>query len=154
MLSPHEGRDPEVARERQLGRALVQHEAVLRERGRDALQMPFCDRAFDGVVMFRFLHHLPAGASDRAIAEACRVARRFVVVSFFHPCSLHHAQRLLRRLGGTADTRFTRRLGNVRAAFARAGFRLVAHAAQLPFARDLWLASFERTAPVAGADRA
>ena len=120
----------------------------------DALSMPFRDGAVDGVVMFRFLHHLPAGASDRAIAEACRVARRFVVVSFFHPCSLHHVQRLLRRLGGGADTRFARRLGDVRGAFARAGFRLVAHAAQLPFARDLWLASFERTTPVAGADRA
>jgi SAM-dependent methyltransferase len=106
----------------------------------DALAWPFADRCVDGAVVFRFLHHLPDDRSDRAIAEACRVARRFVVVSFFHPCSAHH---LARRLGG-GSTRFARPLGALRRTFAANGFELIRRAADLPFAKDLWLASFER----------
>jgi len=110
----------------------------------DALHMPFSDRAFDGVVMFRFLHHLPPDASRIAIAEACRTARRFVVVSFFHPCSLHHAQRWLRQLAGAPRTRYAVRLKRVAAWFAKHGFVLHESAAELPFARDLWIAAFVR----------
>jgi len=111
----------------------------------DALQLPFADDAVDGVVMFRFLHHLPPDAARQAIAEACRVARRFVVVSFFHPCSVHHARRRLAQLTGAPATRFALSLGAVRAAAARHGFRLERSAAQLPFARDLWVAAFVAT---------
>lgn len=120
--------------------------AMLQEAGlphsvqADALAWPFADRAVDGAVVFRFLHHLPADRADLVIAEACRVARRFVVVSFFHPCSAHH---LRRRLAGNT-TRFARRLGEVAATFAAHGFAPARHAADLPFAKDLWLASFLR----------
>jgi ubiquinone/menaquinone biosynthesis C-methylase UbiE len=110
----------------------------------DALQMPFCDSAFDGVVMFRFLHHLTPEASRRGIAEACRTARRFVVVSFFHPCSFHHAQRWLRQLAGAPRTRYAVRLQRVVAWFAQHDFVLQKSAAELPFARDLWVAAFVR----------
>ncbi|MBX3463324.1 MAG: methyltransferase domain-containing protein [Planctomycetes bacterium] len=112
----------------------------------DALAMPFADGAVDGVVLFRFLHHLDGPARARAIAEACRVARRFVVVSFFHACSLHHLQRQLRRALGAPPTRFATTLGRLGSRFARHGFRRTAHAADWPFARDLWLAAFERAA--------
>lgn len=109
----------------------------------DALAWPFADGCVDGTVVFRFLHHLTDDRSDRVIAEACRAARRFVVVSFFHPCSAHH---LSRRLGG-GSTRFARSLGAIRRAFAAHGFELHRRAADLPFAKDLWLASFVRTEP-------
>jgi ubiquinone/menaquinone biosynthesis C-methylase UbiE len=112
----------------------------------DARVMPFADAAVDGVVMFRFLHHLDGEARRAVVAEACRVARRFVTVSFFHPCSVHHLQRLLRRLTGAPATRFAVTRGRLAAEFARHGFVVSAHAAELPFARDLWLASFERIA--------
>jgi len=115
----------------------------------DALCMPFADRCVDGVVMFRFLHHLDGDRRRLAIAEACRVAQRFVTVSFFHPCSFHHLQRRLRRLTGAAPTRFVVTRGRLASEFAPHGFRLVAHAAERPFARDLWLASFERVAGAA-----
>ena len=118
----------------------------------DALAMPFDDRAVDGVVMFRFLHHLPEELSDRVIAEACRVAGRFVVVSFFHPCSAHHLQRRLRALTGGRTTRFARTLTAIDHSFARHGFHRRHVAADLPFARDLWLTSFTRDDSVAAAD--
>jgi ubiquinone/menaquinone biosynthesis C-methylase UbiE len=110
----------------------------------DALHMPFHDRTFDGVVMFRFLHHLAPEASRRAIAEACRTARRFVVVSFFHPCSFHHLQRRLKQLAGGTPTRFALRLPQLATTFAEHGFVLHKSASELPFARDLWVAAFVR----------
>ncbi len=110
----------------------------------DALALPFADGAVDGVVQFRFLHHLPQDLADRAIAEACRVARRYVVASFFHPCSAHHLQRWLRSAAGGRTTRFARTLGAVERSFARHGFRLDRRAADLPLLRDLWVAGFVR----------
>jgi SAM-dependent methyltransferase len=110
----------------------------------DALAMPFADRAFDGVVVFRFLHHLPGPLRAQAIAEACRVADRFVVVSFFHPCSFHHLQRTLGRWFGGQATRFPAALSTLRREFGAHGFQLLQTAAELPFARDLWLAGFAR----------
>jgi SAM-dependent methyltransferase len=116
----------------------------------DALAMPFRDRAVDGVVMFRFLHHLAPELAQQAIAEACRLARRFVVVSFFHRCSAHQLRRALHRLLGAAPTRFPTTLGALARSFARHGFAPRRHRAELPFARDLWLVAFERTSPAAG----
>lgn len=110
----------------------------------DSLQLPFADRAVDGVVMFRFLHHLPPDAARAALAEACRVARRFVVVSFFHPCSVHHLRRRLAQLAGAPATRFALTTAAVAACCRRHGFRPAGRAAELPFARDLWLAAFIR----------
>ncbi|MBL8753417.1 MAG: methyltransferase domain-containing protein [Planctomycetes bacterium] len=128
-----------------LQEARRRHDAIAPAVCADARAFPFGDRAVDGVVMFRFLHHLPNDAADLAIGEACRVARRFVVVSFFHPCSLHHLQRRVRGWFGAPPTRFARSLGALRRRFARHGFTLHAQRAQTPFVRDLWLASFVRT---------
>lgn len=110
----------------------------------DALRLPLADGSVDGVVLFRFLHHLPPEHARRAVAEACRVARRFVVLTFFHPCSAHHLRRRLRRLGGGRSTRFALTLGRLRRWCHAHGFRLQARAADLPFLRDLWVASFVR----------
>lgn len=108
----------------------------------NALQIPFADGSIDGVVMFRFLHHLPPEAAKAAIAEACRVASRFVVFSFFHPCSMHHLQRRTRQLLGTPATRFAMTRKTIEKIARQHGFVRHRSTAQLPFARDLWLASF------------
>ncbi|MFN9846470.1 MAG: class I SAM-dependent methyltransferase [Planctomycetota bacterium] len=110
----------------------------------DALAMPFADRCVDGVVSFRFLHHLDRTASDRVIAECCRVARSFVVVSFFHPCSAHHLRRTVAQWLGRPSQRHARTLGAVDASFAAHGFARAGCAADLPFARDLWVAAYAR----------
>ena len=112
-----------------------------------ALALPFGDGAVDGVVQFRFLHHLPHTAQKAAVAEACRVARRFVVASFFHPCSAHHAMRRIADLfAGAAPTRHAVTLGRIRRWFAQHGFALHACRAESPFTKDLWVASFVREA--------
>lgn len=110
----------------------------------DAAWLPLADRSVDGVVMFRFLHHLPAPERNQAVAEACRTARRFVVVSFFHPCSAHHLQRRVAGWLGRPTTRHATTLTALAQRFATQGFRLQAHAAELPFLRDLWIAVFVR----------
>jgi ubiquinone/menaquinone biosynthesis C-methylase UbiE len=45
----------------------------------DAAQLPFDDARFDVVTLLEVLEHIPDTA--RALAEVCRVARRFVVLS-------------------------------------------------------------------------
>jgi 2-polyprenyl-3-methyl-5-hydroxy-6-metoxy-1,4-benzoquinol methylase len=45
----------------------------------DATAMPFEDRAFDGVTALEVLEHIPD--VGRALAECCRVASRFVIIS-------------------------------------------------------------------------
>jgi len=47
----------------------------------DLLALPFAARAADTVLAVHVLEHLPAGASARALAQLCRVARRRVVVA-------------------------------------------------------------------------
>lgn len=118
-----------------------------------ALALPLADRSVDGIVQFRFLHHLPPQAARAALTEACRVARRFVVLTFFHPCSAHHLQRRLRGLlTRRAAARHALTLGRLDRWCRAHGFRRTAACADLPFARDLWLAAYERpeaTAPAA-----
>jgi ubiquinone/menaquinone biosynthesis C-methylase UbiE len=46
----------------------------------DATALPFADRAFDGVTALEVLEHIPDTA--RALEEICRVAARFVIISF------------------------------------------------------------------------
>jgi SAM-dependent methyltransferase len=111
----------------------------------DALALPFADRSFDGVVVFRFLHHLPETAAERAVAEACRVADRFVVASFFHKVSTHHLRRRVEGLlRGRAPNRFAITCRTMDRWMHAQGFRRRAVRAQAPFLRDLWVAAYER----------
>lgn len=111
----------------------------------DLLRLPLQDGSVDGAVLFRFLHHLEPAALREAVAEACRVARRFVVVSFFHPCSAHAlSRRLSDLLHRRAPTRHAVTLRRLRRLFGGHGFAPGRHAAELPYLRDLWVAAFVR----------
>jgi SAM-dependent methyltransferase len=107
-------------------------------------RLPFKDAAFDLVLCWRFLHHLP-GATEVAdvLSEAARVTRCWVIASFFHPCSLHNLQRKAgRALGGAAASRHAIWPAEIRRAAGMAGLEMKWTAAQLPFLKDLWAALF------------
>jgi SAM-dependent methyltransferase len=111
----------------------------------DARTLPCADRSFDGVVVFRFLHHLQTDAAREVAREAARVADRFVVLSHFHPLSAHHLRRLLTRwVTGRGATRFAVGGRTVDRWMDAVGFEPVARASQRPFLRDLRLVAYER----------
>lgn len=111
----------------------------------DACALPLPDRSVDGAVVFRFLHHVDAQVAAMVLGEAARISKRFVVVSYFHPISMHGLRRSLAVLVlGRARTRFSRWPAELDRWMAGHGFRRVQQAAQAPFLRDLWLAGYER----------
>jgi ubiquinone/menaquinone biosynthesis C-methylase UbiE len=68
----------------------------------DASQLPLPDNAVDAVFCNRLLHHI-VKAEERAkiLRELCRVARRYVVVSFFDYQAFGALRRFLKRLKGS-----------------------------------------------------
>jgi len=116
--------------------------------GRGALaeleRLPLADRSVEGSVCFRFLHHVPTREQRIAmLRELARVSRRFVVITWFHPLSVHH----LRRLFSRDNDRYALTRGQLESEARAAGLELEAFRAQAPFLRDLWLARLRIKAP-------
>ena len=106
--------------------------------------LPLANRSVDIAVCFRLLHHVPTRAQRVAILkELARVARRYVLLTWFHPVSFHHLRRLLSR----DSRRFALTLRQLQDEALEAGLVLDASRAQAPFVRDLWLARFTLKAP-------
>jgi SAM-dependent methyltransferase len=105
-------------------------------------RLPLRAGSVEGAVCFRFLHHLPTAEQRvRILTELARVARRFVVVSFFHPISAHHLARTAARLvRGARVDRYTLTCAELEREAALAGLRIDATRAQQRFARELWVA--------------
>jgi ubiquinone/menaquinone biosynthesis C-methylase UbiE len=112
----------------------------------DVERLTYADSQFDTVISFRLFHHFPnAEIRQRAVAELCRVARKFVVLSYFSPASVTSLKRRLRVvMGGRPSEKHPTSLGEVESYFTRAGFRLVKNFAQMPLIHTLHLAVFER----------
>jgi len=108
--------------------------------------LPFQDKSFDAVLCFRFFHHLPTPEiRERIVAELCRVASRYVLISYFSPFSVTSIKRSLRqRLGGKPSHQFRTPLQEVRHYFTPHGFRLLRDYPQRRFIHTLHLAVFER----------
>ncbi len=114
----------------------------------DNFALPFAHQSLDGTVMFRFLHHLPPDLAQAALAEASRVSRRYLVVSFFHPVSVHGLRRRLTELfTRRARTRHTVTLARLRSWLRPHGFSLHRWGTQSRYLREFWLASFTRSCP-------
>lgn len=112
----------------------------------DAARLPFADRAVDGVVVFRFLHHLDRHDARAVVGEAARVAARWVVVSTFHPASAHAVWRRVRALAARrAPTRFAHAPARITRWFAAHGFT-PAGCAREGALRELCVLSFRRGA--------
>jgi ubiquinone/menaquinone biosynthesis C-methylase UbiE len=112
----------------------------------DLENLAFPDRAFDAAVCFRFFHHLPNDTLRRkVIGELCRVAGQYVIISFYHPVSLHNLKRYLKtKVLGQPQRRFPIQPKELVALFAAHGFQQAQVSAQRRYLSTLWLAVFKR----------
>jgi ubiquinone/menaquinone biosynthesis C-methylase UbiE len=113
----------------------------------DVENLTYQDREFDTVICFRLFHHFPnKEIRHRVVQELCRVARKYVVLSYFSPYSVTSVQRLLRAAtGGRKSQKHPTPLAEVKGYFKEAGFKLVKDFARLSVVHTLHLALFERT---------
>lgn len=112
----------------------------------DLEKLAFSDCTFDTVLCFRLFHHFPTPAiRQRTVSELCRVARKYVALSYFSPASFTSLKRMLRaKLGGKSSDKFATSLTEVQKYFASANFELVQDFAQLPLLHTMHLALFQR----------
>jgi SAM-dependent methyltransferase len=112
----------------------------------DVEKLTFANRSFDTIISFRLFHHFPtAEIRQRVASELCRVAGKFVVLSYFSPLSVTTIKRRLRAaFGGRASEKHPTSLAEVESYFNKAGFRLVKDFAQMPLVHTLHLAVFQR----------
>ncbi|OGV76330.1 MAG: hypothetical protein A3I83_05265 [Methylotenera sp. RIFCSPLOWO2_02_FULL_45_14] len=112
----------------------------------DVENLHYADKSIDAIVCFRLFQHFPTPAiRQRAVREMCRVAKQYVVMSYFSPYSYTQAKLILReKLGGRKLRKYPTSLKEVEGYFANSGYRLVKDFAELNLVKTLHLAVFER----------
>jgi 2-polyprenyl-3-methyl-5-hydroxy-6-metoxy-1,4-benzoquinol methylase len=112
----------------------------------DVERFTFPDRKFDTVVSFRLFHHFPNTDLRRRVAkELCRVADKFVVLSYFSPASFTSMRhKVVETLTGKRSKKYATSLAEVEDYFQEAGFHLVQDFAQTPLIHTLHVAVFAR----------
>src|SRR5436190_120790 len=112
----------------------------------DVERLDYEAKSFDAVISFRLFHHFPnQDIRARTVAELCRVSRRYVLISYFHPWSTTALkQRAKTFFFNSPRTKHPTSLSEVRGYFQTHGFQLVRDFAQMPFFHTLHLAVFER----------
>lgn len=112
----------------------------------DIEALSYNDHQFDAILCFRLFHHFPnPEIRQRSVAELCRVAGRYVALSYFSPWSATSMKRRLRAaLGGRPSQKYATPLSEVSAYFAAQGFTRVGHFARSPLLHTLHVALFER----------
>lgn len=112
----------------------------------DVEALSYADESIDAIVCFRLFQHFPTPAiRQRAVSEMCRVAKQYVVMSYFSPYSYTQAKLILReKLGGRKLRKFPTTLKEVEGYFAKSGYRLVNDYAELNLIKTMHLAIFER----------
>ncbi len=107
-------------------------------------RLPFRERSFETVVCFRLLHHFSVAAQRAVVSELARVTSHHLIVSAFHPISLHHLER---RVVGTLTrrdpSRFATSPGTLDSWLAELGFESCARVRQGAL-RDLWVGAWKR----------
>lgn len=113
----------------------------------DLEDLAYDDDFFDAVLCFRVYHHFPNDeVRDRVITELRRVARKYVLISYFSPYSVTSLKRALRkRFTKKKSIQHATNLASIAARFERSGFRLKKNLPQFRFVHTLHLAIFERT---------
>lgn len=91
-----------------------------------AFHIPLADETVDGIVCCRLCHHLPtAEERERLLAELLRVARRFVIMTFFDHHSVKNYIRRVRRPFDGQPPKMTMTVRRVRALAREHGAKLV-----------------------------
>jgi len=112
----------------------------------DIEKMTYPAQSVGAVICFRLFHHFPdAPIRERVVTELCRVAKRFVVLSYFSPTSVTSIKRkMTAAMGGKRSQKHATSLREVEGYFGKSGFRLVKNFARMPIIHTLHLAVFER----------
>jgi len=113
----------------------------------DITNLNFNDMTFDAVLCFRLYHHFPDDSSrEPIIAELCRVAQKYVLISYLSPYAFTSIKRSVRSLmGGKLSRQYTTKLGDLENKFNGHGFGLVRDIPQARFRHTLHLAIFKRS---------
>lgn len=64
----------------------------------DAEKLPFADKEFDAVTSIRFSNHVPPDVRKRVLAEASRVAKGPIIISYCNPNTVSGLRRRLKAL--------------------------------------------------------
>jgi 2-polyprenyl-3-methyl-5-hydroxy-6-metoxy-1,4-benzoquinol methylase len=126
---------------------IARHDLKCTVERQDLEKLSFGDCSFDTFVCFRFFHHLPnPEIRSRIVKELCRVASRFVVMSYFNPVSTAALERKFRawRRGKKLEE-YDTPLSEVAGYFSANDFQLKKDFALRALIHNLHLALFERT---------
>ena len=112
----------------------------------DIFNMTFAERAFDAVLCFRVIHHFPEAAlRAQLIRELCRVAGKYVVLSYISPYSVISIRRKLRnKFSGRPIKNYPSTREELDEAFASAGFQRHSRVWRLPFMHSLHVVVYRR----------
>lgn len=111
----------------------------------DLVKLDYTDHQFDAVLCFRLIHHMPTPRHrQEIISELCRVADKYVLISYLSPWSYTSAVRLFKGRFGKPSVQHVNALGELEGYFQNHKFRLVKDFAQARFIHSLHLAVFER----------
>lgn len=115
----------------------------------DIEEMEYSDKSFDAVLCFRLFHHYPnSNIRKQVVDELCRVAKKYVLLSYLSPLSLTSIKRRARLIfRGKKSHQHATSLAEVRRYFKRNHFVLYEDYAALRFVHTLHLAVFKRAQP-------
>ncbi|HOD80475.1 MAG: putative methyltransferase YcgJ [Planctomycetes bacterium ADurb.Bin126] len=130
------------------GRAVAEAGVQARVEKADIEHLPYADASFDAILCFRMFHHFPTpDIRSRVVAELCRVASRYVLISYLEPLSWTSLRRRLlkaRYQHGRHAVQYATSVRELEGYFREHGFSLTACLPEMRFFHSLWLAVFER----------
>lgn len=119
---------------------------VVLEKG-DLEQLSYDALCFDMVLCFRLFHHLPdEEVRARMVGELCRVASKYVLISYFDPLAVTSLKRSFqRRFFGKQSKQHATSLQEVEGYFRSHNFELAKNLARMPVLHTIKIAIFKRS---------
>ena len=112
----------------------------------DIFAMTYDDRSFDAIICFRLLHHFSEPEDQAAlIAELCRCAKKYVLISYLSPYSVTSIRRKARKLITAKPVKQnSTALGPLKNMFSNNGFELFNSVKRSGVLHSLQLSTFVR----------